>query len=80
MYAERMAVEKCCEQVNFSDAYKFRSHEMFAEARYKAITVSMDKARPLSSLPEEEEMRALKAHITSGMKKYTANSSLDRSS
>ena len=77
MYAERMEDEKCRELVNFSDAYKFRSHEMFAEARYKAIAVSMDKARRPSSLPEEEEMRTLKAHITSAMEKYTANGSLD---
>ena len=53
MYVEKMEDEKCHELTNVSDAYKSRSHEMFAEARYKANTVSMDKARRPATLPEE---------------------------
>ena len=50
---------------------------MFAEARYKAIAVSMDIARRPAAVPEEEEMRTLKSHITSEVKKFTAKDRLE---
>ena len=41
---------KCHELDLFTDALKFRSHELFESARYRAIAQSMGKARrPASS-------------------------------
>ena len=64
MYGERMDDVKCHELDLFTDALKFRSHELFASAWYRAIAQSMDKARRPASLPEEDDMFKLKVYVT----------------
>ena len=62
-YAERMDDAKCHELHLFTDAYKFRSHELFESAWYRAIAQSMDKARRPASLPEEDDMLKRKVYV-----------------
>ncbi len=68
MYAEAMEDAKAVELDRFHDAYKFRSHEVFASARYRAVAQSMNKARRPGSLPEEVELRTLKIFVTNEIK------------
>ena len=44
MYAESMDDAKVAELDNFVLEYEFRVHEMYASARYKVMTKSMNKA------------------------------------
>ena len=51
MYAEAMEDEKAAELDRFHDAYKFRAHELYASARYRAVAQSMNKAcRPAGNI------------------------------
>ena len=50
MYAEAMEDEKAAELDRCHDAYKFRSHELFASASYRAVAQSMNKAHRPASL------------------------------
>ena len=72
MYAEAMQDVKCRELDMFTDDYKFRSHEVFATARYKAVAQSMDKARRPASLPEEQAVTTLKNYVTSEIARLTS--------
>ena len=72
MFAEAMQDAKYRELDMFTDAYKFRSHQVFATARYKVIVQSMDKARNPASLPEEEAVTTLKNYVTSEIARLTS--------
>ena len=72
MFAEAMQDAKYRELDMFNDAYKFRSHQVFATARYKVIVQSMDKARNPASLPEEEAVTTLKNYVTSEIARLTS--------
>ena len=51
MYAETMEDEKAAELDSCHDSYKFRAHELFASARYRAVAQSMNKAcRPAGNI------------------------------
>ena len=56
----------------FTEAYKFRSHQVFTTARYKAVVQSMDKAQNPASLPEEEAVTTLKNYVTSEIARLTS--------
>lgn len=77
LYAEEMKDDKCRELDMFGDAYRFRSHEMFATARYQAVHQSMDKARRPASLPEEEAVETLKTYIKTAINSLTSEKELE---
>ena len=56
----------------FTEAYKFRSHQVFTTARYKAVVQSMDKVRNPASLPKEEAVTTLKNYVTSEIARLTS--------
>ena len=71
MYAEAMEDEKAAELDRFHDSYKFRAHELFASAPYRAVTQSMNKARRPASLPEEVHLQKLKSFIATEIARIT---------
>ena len=71
MYAEAMEDEKAAELDRFHDAYKFRSHELYASARSRAIYQSMTKARRPSSLPDDAHLQKLKSFIAADIARIT---------
>ena len=71
MYAEAMEDEKAAELDRFHDAYKFRSHELYASARSRAIYQSMTKARRPSSLPDDAHLQKLKSFIVAEIARIT---------
>ena len=71
IYAEAMEGEKAAELDRFHDAYKFRSHELFASARYRAVTQSMNKTRRPASLPEDVHLQKLKSFIATEIETVT---------
>ena len=71
MYAEAMKDEKAAELDRFHDAYKFRAHELFASARYRAVTQSMNKARRPASLPDDVHLQKLKNFIATEIETVT---------
>jgi len=64
LYAERMEDAKSVETDMFCDAYNFRSHEMFASARYSVVAQSMNKSRRPATLLEEADIQQLKEFVT----------------
>ena len=71
MYAEAMEDEKAAELDRFHDAYKFRSYELYASARSRAIYQSMTKARRPSSLPDDAHLQKLKSFIAAEIARIT---------
>ena len=71
MYAEAMEDEKAAELNRFHEAYKFRAHELFASARYRAVAQSTNKARRPASLPEEVHLQKLKSFIAAEIARIT---------
>ena len=71
MYAEAMEGEKAAELDRFHDAYRFRAHELFASARYRAVTQSMNKTRRPASLPEDDHLQKLKSFIAAEIARIT---------
>ena len=71
MYAEAMEDEKAAELDRFHDAYKFRSHGLYASARSRAIYQSMTKARRPSSLPDDAHLQKLKSFIAAEIARIT---------
>ena len=71
MYAKAMEDAKAVELDRFHDAYKFRSHEVFASARYSAVAQSMNKARRPASLPEEVHLQKLESFIATEIERVT---------
>ena len=68
-----MEDDKVRELDYFTDAYNFRAHEMYAAARYKAITQSMDKSRRPASLPQDRDIEQMKSHIKRELQRLTAS-------
>ena len=73
LYSEAMEDDKVRELDYFTDAYNFRAHEMYAAARYKAITQSMDKSRRPASLPQDRDIEQMKSHIKRELQRLTAS-------
>ena len=71
MYAEAMEDEKAAELDRFHDAYKFRAHELYASARYRAIHQSITKACRPSSLPDDAHLQKLKSFIAAEIARIT---------
>ena len=71
MYAEAMEDEKAAELDRFNDAYKFRSHELYASARSRAIYQLMTKACRPSSLPDDAHLQKLKSFIAAEIARIT---------
>ena len=76
LYAEKMEDAKCKELYMFADAYRFRSHEMFATARYQVVHQSMDKDRRPASLPEETSVETLKTYLNMSIKRLSSQKEL----
>lgn len=64
-YTETMQDDKYQELKKFRVAYKYRSNEMYAGARYQCTQNSLAKARRPSNLPSEMELMKLKCFIKS---------------
>ena len=71
MYAEVMEDEKATELDRFHEEYKFRAHELFASARYRAVAQSTNKAHRPASLPEEVHLQKLKSFIKTEIDRVT---------
>ena len=73
LYAEAVEDDKVRELDHFTDVYNFRAHEMYASARYKAITQSMDKSCRPASLPQDHDIERMKSHIKRELQRLTAS-------
>lgn len=72
-YTETLQDARYDEMCKFQMAYAFRSYEMFANARYRCISNSMDKARRPEQLPVEEELKKMKHYISHRLKDLEKN-------
>ena len=53
----------------FADAYKFRSSELLALARYRVVMQSPEKNRRPAALPEEDDVGKLKTFLRAELRK-----------
>jgi hypothetical protein len=76
-YMETVQDAKGKELKNFKAAYKYRSNELYPRARQSCVKNSMEKLRRPSHLPNEEDLKLLKAYLQAEIVETVKNFSME---